>query len=63
MIVTDNGLTTEYRWRISIPSTNLVRMEDAMDWIDEMHIPCVVVPGAAYFRRHEDVVLFILRWT
>ena len=51
-----------YRYRVDIPRENITPIEIVEKWIKENNIQCSLIPGHAFFRTHQDVMLFILRW-
>jgi len=59
------GTTLFYRYRVDIPNLHKYRIPfDIVEkWSEENHIECALTPGFAFFRNHQDVVLFLLRWS
>jgi hypothetical protein len=65
MKVHDYGLDKRlfYRYVVNIPRGYTIPIDIVENWLEENHIQCSLLPGFAFFRNYQDVVLFLLRWT
>ena len=52
-----------YRYRVDIPRENTTTIDIVEKWLEENHIQCSLIPGHAFFRNEQDVILFLLRWS
>ena len=57
--------TLYYRYRVDIPNEYkyAIRFDIVEKWSEENYIECSLLPGFAFFRNYQDVVLFLLRWS
>jgi len=51
-----------YRYVVEVPRSNKTPLHEVQDWLDKNQIAASILPGYAYFKNHEDAVMFILRW-
>jgi hypothetical protein len=63
MKVFDLGEKAIYQFRVNIPFGDKSLLSDVQDWIVANKISGAVLPGVAFFSKHEDVILFMLRWS
>ncbi len=52
-----------YRYRVDISREYTTPIEIVEKWLKENHIHGVLMPGHAFFRNRQDVILFLLMWS